>query len=265
MSQRNVAAWQLPPGVSPGTWDYVQKASIADDYDPYFDSCKMFALDMELVRRHLPRPEPGSAPIVADLGCGTGRALVELAKDGFSGLAIDLSGPMLDVVRRKAQEQELPITVVRANLVQLECLADSSVDHAISLFSTLGMIQGRASRIKSLHHANRILRKGGCFVVHVHNLWSGLRDPGGLNWLARSWWQSHRTDLDWGDRVYQYRGLPNMFLHNYRRRELRADLHAAGFHVEHIYPIDRTATRVLRCSKLVPQLRAGGYIAICRN
>ena len=107
----------------------------ADDYDDYFAFNSLFEHDEQVLARHL-RP-PG---LVADLGCGTGRALVPLVKAGHRGLAIDLSEPMLKVVQEKADLDELPIDCLQANLVELDALADHSVDHAICMFSTLGMI-----------------------------------------------------------------------------------------------------------------------------
>ena len=48
----------------------------------------------------------------------------------------------------------------RANLVELDGVRDKSLDGAICLFSTLGMIRGRKNRRRVLDHAQRILRPG---------------------------------------------------------------------------------------------------------
>ena len=258
--------WQLPTGVSPGTWDYAQKASIADEYDEYFGGHPLFQLDQGLVTRHIPPPEMESLNLLADLGCGTGRALIPLVRMGYRGLAIDLSQSMLEIVRRKAQDAGLGIVCLRANLVELDGIRNESVDHAVSLFSTLGMIRGRASRRQSLAHVRRILKPDGRFIVHVHNTWSALYDPDGPRWLFDSWKRSTRKgEWEFGDRVYQYRGLPNMFLHNYRLAELKADLRSVQFVVDRIYPINATASQLLRLPAFLPRLRAGGFIAVCRK
>jgi hypothetical protein len=41
--------WQLPPGVSHGTWEYTQRDSIADDYDDYFAFNSLFEFDQPLL------------------------------------------------------------------------------------------------------------------------------------------------------------------------------------------------------------------------
>jgi len=45
MSAANRPAWQLPPGVSRGLWDYVHAPHIADDYDDYFALNSLFETD----------------------------------------------------------------------------------------------------------------------------------------------------------------------------------------------------------------------------
>ncbi|QDS89667.1 Cypemycin methyltransferase [Rosistilla ulvae] len=266
MQIESIPSWQLPAGVSPGTWDYAARPAIATEYDQYFADHPLFALDQQLVLQHLPPPDSQGRATVADLGCGTGRALVALAASGYRGLAIDLSQHMLEVVQQKAQTQALPIASVRANLVDLNGIADNCVEHAVSLFSTLGMIRGRANRIAALAHTRRILKPGGKFVLHVHNIWSSLYDPAGLRWLCRSWWSGRkRGDQEFGDRVYQYRGLPNMFLHNFGLSELKADLRQAGFQIEQIFPLNLTASGVLPLRRVLPRVRAGGFVAVCRR
>lgn len=285
---RSPSHWQLPPGVTRGLWDYAHSDAVAYDYDEYFAFNRMFEFDEPLVVNALrkrakqsgqpseQRPpqedasvsvDPNGAPngeLVVDLGCGTGRALVTLCRAGYRGLAVDLSQAMLDIVQEKADLAELPIDCLRANMVELDCLAESSVDHAICLFSTLGMIRGRTARRQALYHVARILRPGGAFVVHVHNFWFNLYDPRGWQTvtasLLRGWFS---RDHEPGDRFFHYRGVSNMFLHVFRREELTADLMSAGLKVDEIVPLASCRDRAVRLPWLLPTMRAHGWIAIC--
>ena len=142
---KNKPPWQLPKGVSHGLWDYTQSEFIAEDYDEYFSYTSLFELDQGIVLDTLERVGK-KGDLVADLGCGTGRALEPVVQSGYRGLAIDLSWPMLRVVQQKSNEQNLDIRCLRANLVELGIMADNSVDHCICLFSTLGMISGAENR-----------------------------------------------------------------------------------------------------------------------
>ena len=254
--------WQLPQGVTTGISDYVQSDSVAADYDQYFAGHSLMAFDEPFVCETLADTgEPGQ--LVADLGCGTGRVLIALAEQGFRGLAIDLSEKMLQQVRSKAQQQQLPIETLQANWVELDQVEDGSVDHAVSLFSTLGMIRGANNRRAALRHTARILKPGGLFVLHVHNFWFNLYDVGGPWWVLKSLAKGAiRKDWERGDKYYAYRGVPNMFLHVFSRREIRQLVHSAGFHVQRILPLRLADHRPLSVPWLFPSLRAVGWIVV---
>ncbi|NOZ40010.1 MAG: methyltransferase domain-containing protein [Planctomycetes bacterium] len=259
MSHEHRPTWNLPPGVSRGLWDYVQSPSVADDYDDYFAFNSLFEHDEQVLARHL---QP--AGLVADLGCGTGRALVPLVRAGHRGLAIDLSDHMLRIVQEKADLDELPIDCLQANLVELDALGDQTVDHAICMFSTLGMIRGRANRRQALRHCRRILKPGGRFVLHVHNYWFNLRDPQGPSWLIKNLLSAPLSQkVEIGDKWFPYRGVPNMFLHVFRWSELAADLADAQFEIVERIPLDVARRHRLRWSWLLGAVRTNGWIVIC--
>lgn len=140
---------------------------------------------------------------------------------------------MLEVMSQKAVSGKGSVLPLRANLVQLDCLADHSADHAVCLFSTLGMIQGRRHRRQMLRHVARVVRPGGRFLVHVHHRWAAVREHRGVLALAQSWWRSLReADLEFGDTMYAYRGLERMFMHRFSKREILTDLTDCGWHIE---------------------------------
>ena len=252
--------WQLPPGVSHGTWEYTHRDSIADDYDDYFAGNSLFSFDEGILAQEFQPPG-----LVADLGCGTARALVPLVQTGHRGLAVDLSDPMLTVVEEKAADLDLDITCLQANLVELtaDLVPDNSVDYAMCLFSTLGMIRGHANRQQMLRHTHRLLKPGGKFVVHVHNFWFNLYDPGGPWWVVKSLLGApfSRTQ-EVGDRYFEYRGVPDMYLHVFRAGELRRLLRGAGFKIRRWIPLEVTRRHALPRPWLVPSLRANGWIVV---
>ena len=259
MSQRHVPQWQLPAGVSRGTWDYAHAAHIADEYDAYFSENRLFVFDEQVLARHF--APPGT---VADLGCGSGRALVPLARRGLSGLAIDLSDDMLRVVQAKAEAEHLDITCVKANLVELDAVEDDSVEYAMCMFSTLGMVQGSENRNRVLAGARRIIKPGGKFVLHIHNWWYNLYDGGGPWWLIGNALRStFSRKLERGDKFFEYRGIPNMYLHVFTRREIRRALRRAGFRIVEWIPLDPTRHRELRRKWFAESLRANGWIIVC--
>jgi len=240
-------------------WEYAQADHIARDYDDYFAYNTLFGYDQQVTAGHFKK-----LGLVVDLGAGTGRALLPLVKQGHRGLAVDLSMEMLQVVGDKAAKEGVAVERLLANLVELDCLADAVADYCICMFSTLGMIRGRANRQRVLDHARRILKPGGLLVLHVHNLWYNLYDPGGPWWLCKNLLESaFRRDVEAGDKFFDYRLIPNMFLHVFRRRELVGAIRAAGFKVRELIRLDPTRHAALAHPWWFGDLRANGWIAIC--
>ncbi|MCA9178921.1 MAG: methyltransferase domain-containing protein [Planctomycetales bacterium] len=256
--------WKLPSGCTPGTRDYSQSAEIAEQYDEYFRDHALLSFDEGFVCEQL---EAAGSPgqLVADLGCGTGRALVALAERGFHGLGIDLSAHMLKQLERKARDRDLPIETRLANWVELDGLPDQVADHCVSLFSTLGMIHGAAHREAALRHTRRILKPGGLLILHVHNFWFNLYDAGGPWWVLQSLWRGWtRRNWERGDKYYSYRGVANMFLHVFTPGELRRLLRRAGFSTIQLHPIHPRMDRLLSRKWLAPSLRAIGWMVTAR-
>lgn len=261
------ASWQLPSGVSRGTWDYVTEPSIATDYDRFHAGHPLLELDRKLIAEHAGPSSTrldGTSRIAVDFGCGTGRNLIPLAERGWRVIGVDLSLDMLREFKTKAKSMGLSdVAAIRANMAHLECLADGFADAVLCMYSSLGMVQGRENRRSFMTHASRILNAQGKFFVHVHNRGSWLRDPGGVRKTVLDWMRAKR-DRTWelGDSVYAYRGLPSMFLHIYSERELRRDLRASGLVVERLYRLNRQSSEVLKGGWL-PHLRSGGFLAVC--
>ena len=245
-------------------WKYAHSSLIAEDYDDFFAVNSLFDFDEEVVASVCAGQRAGA--VVVDWGCGTGRALLPLVRRGMRGLAIDISQHMLSVVRQKAALEDLRIDCVRANLVELDAVRDGVADVGMCLFSTLGMIRGRANRRRALVQMRRILRPGGVLVLHVHNLWYHLFEASGIAWLAKNLLTAPLDrDLEVGDRIFAYRGIDDMFLHSFRIGELVRDLKAAGWAKWEIIPLDARRRHALGWPWLAGRLRANGWIAVCRR
>ena len=255
--------WQLPPGVSSGTQEYFESDVIAEDYDRYFEYTSLFQLDESVVLNELGPSSDDS--IVADFGCGTGRLLVALGKKGYAGLGIDLSDKMLEIVRHKANRENLNIQCAKANLVQLDGFRDHCVDHGICLFSTLGMIQGSTNRYRALQHFRRMIKPEGKLVIHVHNYWYNLYDPGGPSWMLKNICQSMlQKGIEAGDRFYPYRGVYNMYLHVFRKREIERLLRQSGFQISKLIPLNPVRMDRLNYPWFLSSLRCNGWIIVCQ-
>jgi SAM-dependent methyltransferase len=258
-TRKSLADWQLPNGVSRGTWDYSQHAQIAVEYDQYHQNHPLLAFDQQVVKALFPASSDNAT--IVDLGCGTGRSIIPLAERGYRVVGVDLSECMLDEVRRKSGHVSDRVKTVAANLIELDFLADQSVAGILCLFSSFGMVRGRKNRQQALEHVARILTPDGRLLLHVHNRGSWWRDPNGTRYWLRSLWKStRRRDFEMGDRVYSYRGVPNFFLHIFSRAELQRDLADAGLVTNTWQWLDRHSAGELKTPWWLPQLRAGGML-----
>ncbi|HWG42751.1 MAG TPA: class I SAM-dependent methyltransferase [Gemmataceae bacterium] len=255
MSKPPPADWQLPPGVNRGLWDYLHDPDIARGYDASLAGTPLFDIDRRFVEQHC--PQPGR---LLDLGCGTGRLLLAMAQRGWWTLGVDLSTEMLRVAGDKAMSAGVVVHRLRANIAELDALADGSFDCVACLFSTLGMVLGAAQRQRVVAQAFRLLRPGGRFILHVHNRWfNAWTEPGRTGLLRdglRAWTGDER-----GDRVMPvHQGIAGLTLHLFTRREACRLLTDAGFRVREVWPISLRADGRVRCPAWFGWLRAYGYL-----
>lgn len=63
---------------------------------------------LELLERH-------GGPVL-ELGCGTGRVLLALAREGVEAYGVELAAPMLELAHQKAEAEELGVTLALGDL-----------------------------------------------------------------------------------------------------------------------------------------------------
>jgi ubiquinone/menaquinone biosynthesis C-methylase UbiE len=250
------ADWQLPVGVDHGLWDYLNSTSLARGYDVALAGPTLFNADEDFVERHCPTPGR-----LIDLGCGTGRLLLAFARRGFQVVGVDLSAEMLAVAREKAAEAGVAVSLVQANLAELNAVADGAFDYAACLFSTLGMVRGADIRRRVVDHVFRVLRPGGRFVLHVHNRWFNAFDPVGRRWLVRNLLASALDRDKVGDRdMPVHQGIAGLTLHSFTRTEVIRLLRRAGFRIVEVQKIGLAKEGKLSWPALFGALRAYGYL-----
>jgi SAM-dependent methyltransferase len=268
-------AWQAPAGVAAGTWDYVNRDHIGDQYDSFVSGEPLSAVDRKIISRYLHAVEDegrsmGSgraqeAPIVVDFGCGTGRTLLPLIRDGYRGLAVDLSESMLANLSKNLSNcglEQTRVSMVLANLVELSCLADHVADHGVCMLSTLGMIQGSTNRAKFLAHARRIIRPDGRLFVHAHNYFYQWRHPGGVQWAAANLIGSFQGSEQMGDRLATYRNVSGMFIHQFRRAELGRALTDAGFPSQEWFGVEAGSAEPVPIKRWHNPFRFVGWVVV---
>jgi ubiquinone/menaquinone biosynthesis C-methylase UbiE len=236
--------WKLPPGVDRGLWDYLHNEAMVRAYDESLAGTSLLQADLGFCEHHFQTPGR-----LIDLGCGTGRLLVHFARKGFDCIGVDLSEAMLTIATENAKLEGLSISLLKANLVELDAIADASFDYAACLFSSLGMIRGADNRQRFLGHVARILKPEGTFVLHVHNRW--FRFGRGLG----------KKGNERGDRVMpQAHGGAELTLHHFTRREATEALRAVYFDAFAVQPVGLDENGKLRFPGILSSIRAYGYL-----
>ena len=251
--------WSLPPGVSPGLWEYVRSEELARYYLTNASDSPVPAIDSAFVARHL--TPPGR---VLDLGCGVGRSLIPLAQRGFEAVGVDLSEAMLNEARTNAEQVGVRLHLVRANIVELDALQSASFDYCLCMFGTLGMISGAANRQRVLAHVHRLVRAGGLFLVHVHNRHFEIWTAEGRKRLIRDCWAALRG-RETGERILPpHQGVANLYMHLFSRTEVIRCLERANLKIVDVQPLSLRTDGQLRASRWLGDLRAFGYLLAAR-
>jgi ubiquinone/menaquinone biosynthesis C-methylase UbiE len=100
---------------------------------------------------------------VLDLGCGAGRHLVYMARQGFEAHGVDSSETGLDLTRKRLEGQKLKAYLVKSDMTTLPYV-DSCFDAVICLHTVYH--QKLAGIQETISEINRVLRKRGYLLMN---------------------------------------------------------------------------------------------------
>ena len=102
-------------------------------------------------------------PSILEIGAGTGRYSVTLAKRGLRVTALELVAHNLDVLRSKLDGTE-PITVLQGNALDLSVLPDDAYDLTL-LLGPMYHLYIKEEQLRALAEAVRVTKPGGRVLV----------------------------------------------------------------------------------------------------
>jgi len=120
--------------------------------------CGSYAADLPLWDE-LAGEEPRE---VLDLGCGTGRVAIRLARRGHRVTALDVEERFLEEAQRRAQARGVEIETVVGDARTFEL--DRRFDLVLAPMQLVQLFHGTDERLAMLHAAVRHLRPGGQFA-----------------------------------------------------------------------------------------------------
>ncbi len=134
-------------------------------------------------------------PAILEVGAGTGRYSVTLAKQGYRVTAVELISHNLELLKAKLDGSE-PITAIQGNALDLSFLPDAAYDLTM-LLGPMYHLYTREEKRKALAEAVRVTRRGGHILVaycmneptviqYVFGL-NHLREVMDLNMITPDW------------------------------------------------------------------------------
>jgi SAM-dependent methyltransferase len=137
-----------------------------------------------------------------------------------------------------------------------------SVDYACCMFSTFGLIAGARNRHRFLRRVRQVLRPGGLLALHAHSRGCNIFTAEGQRFLLTNAVATFRGRAEWGDKYLRwYRGIEDMFVHVFSRKELENALTRAGYTIRHLINLNHARNGELR-PNLAATWRANGYLVL---
>lgn len=177
----------------------------------------------EHLRRFLPKD---LSTRVLDIGCGTGKWGLRLAKSGYQVTLSDISQGMLDQAARKAEEMGLGDRVAfhKGDMATLEGLPNRHFGLVVAQGDPLSCVERPAQAIKAVA---RVTEPAGIFVASVDSRWAGIGHH-----LAAGDLRSLEQFLRTGKSVWLTDKKASQFpLHMFWPAELQKALEKQGFSV----------------------------------
>lgn len=100
---------------------------------------------------------------VLEIGAGTGRYSVSLAKEGFKVTAVELLEHNIEILKKKLDGTE-KMTVIQGNAINLSALADNTFDLTL-LLGPMYHLYSKEEKILALSEAVRVTKPNGYILV----------------------------------------------------------------------------------------------------
>lgn len=173
-----------------------------------------FEDDLPFYTQYAAAVDPLRSSTVLELGSGTGRVALAVAKAGYKVVCLDISPSMLDICRQRAAEEGLAerITLVRGDMRNLSGLPSGQYGMAYCALNTFAYLTNTADQIAMLTTLHGLVLTNGTLILDLTPPWPHLLPPDDGEMV----YQGTYPDSD-GALVHKFvtgRSEPSLQLHN---------------------------------------------------
>ncbi|KAF2959095.1 class I SAM-dependent methyltransferase [Thermotoga sp. 38H-to] len=109
---------------------------------------------------------------VLDVACGEGTFAVEIAKQGFKVVGVDLSSEMLKFARERAKEESVPVIFLKRDMRELDF--HEEFDIVTCWFDSLNYLLDYKDLKKTFERVHEALKTGGTFLFDMNTVYGLL-------------------------------------------------------------------------------------------
>ncbi len=138
---------------------------------PFYDKINAdvdYSAWCDFIEEIIKREYKGRAELVLDLGCGTGRMTLELARRGYDMTGVDCSPEMLDFARDAAEKQGLSDRILWLCQDMCEFELYGTVEVAVSCLDCINHITSRADLKRCFALTHNYLSPDGLFIFDIN-------------------------------------------------------------------------------------------------
>ena len=131
---------------------------------------------------------PGDVAVL-DVGAGTGRNTLPLARDGFKADAVELAPALANVLREDVEKQNLPVQVFEGNILDPELPVPHGKYNLVLLAEVVASHFRTAQQIRTLFEAaDRLLVPGGLLLFSVFIALEGYKPDEVVKAMSQVMW-----------------------------------------------------------------------------
>ena len=142
---------------------------IYDLLAPFYDSINSdidYSLWADFIEKIIERERSVRPELLLDLGCGTGKMTLELARRGYDMTGIDISPEMLGVARERADAEGLDVLWLCQDMTEFELYG--TVDVALCCLDGINHLTEPSDLKKTFSLVHNYLSPDGLFIFDVN-------------------------------------------------------------------------------------------------